>query len=200
MDGIEAIIFDLGRVLVEIDNERLVRNLSRGDSDIDPNSLMQLVEDDELTLQFDTGKLTPEQFYGAVCAKTGIQIGYGDFLTGYCDIFKQMFGVDYLIHQLKDKYTIGLLSNTNTLHYNFIAGHFSYVDQIKNPTLSYKVGLTKPDIKIYEEAAKNVDTEIGKCLFIDDRAANVEGALSAGMQAIHFLDVESLRMSLEPLL
>lgn len=200
MEDIEAIIFDLGRVLVDIDNDRLVRNLSRRDSEIDANALLSLVEEDELTVQFDTGKLTPEQFYGAVCSEKGIQIGYGDFLTGYCDIFKPMFGIDYLIHQLKDKYTIGLLSNTNTLHYNFITGHFPYVDAIKKPTLSYKLGIMKPDEKIYQTAAENVGVDISKCLFIDDRQPNVDGAVSAGMQAFVFEGVDQLRKQLEPLL
>jgi FMN phosphatase YigB (HAD superfamily) len=39
-----------------------------------------------------------------------------------------------------------------------------------------------------------------RCLLIDDTKANVDGAIVAGMQAVHYSGVESLRATLSPVL
>ncbi len=60
-------------------------------------------------------------------------------------------------------------------------------------TVSGEVRLIKPQREIYELHARNFGLEPAATLFIDDSAANVQGAIDAGWQAIHFTGAQKLR-------
>ena len=64
-------------------------------------------------------------------------------------------------------------------------------------TVSGVVGLLKPDIAIYRHHATTFDLDPPHCLFIDDSIKNVEGAINAGWQAVHFKNAETLKDDLE---
>lgn len=49
------------------------------------------------------------------------------------------------------------------------------------------VGLRKPDPAIYLHSANLLGVAPGECLFVDDRLANVDGAVATGMAGLHFL-------------
>ncbi|QFI65423.1 HAD family hydrolase [Sinorhizobium alkalisoli] len=63
-------------------------------------------------------------------------------------------------------------------------------------TVSGDVGLIKPDIEIYRTHAQTFGLDPAATLFIDDSMANVEGARTAGWQAVHFADAQKLRADL----
>lgn len=54
---------------------------------------------------------------------------------------------------------------------------------IDEAVFSCSVGVMKPDRRIYEIAAERLGVPIKECVFIDDRAEFVEGAVAAGMAA-----------------
>ncbi|MFI1726710.1 HAD family hydrolase [Streptomyces sp. NPDC020489] len=53
---------------------------------------------------------------------------------------------------------------------------------------SCKVGVRKPDPRIFDLAAKTAEAEPGDCVLIDDLAENCEAARSRGWQTVHFRD------------
>jgi putative hydrolase of the HAD superfamily len=55
-------------------------------------------------------------------------------------------------------------------------------------TLSFDLGVVKPDPAIYEQCLDGIGTPPERTLFLDDRMANVQGAEVLGMRAIQFLD------------
>ncbi|WP_432119786.1 HAD family hydrolase [Streptomyces sp. bgisy032] len=58
---------------------------------------------------------------------------------------------------------------------------------------SARVGVVKPDREIYEIAAARAETDIERCLFIDDRLENIEAAVALGMTGLHYRDPADLR-------
>jgi HAD superfamily hydrolase (TIGR01509 family) len=52
--------------------------------------------------------------------------------------------------------------------------------------VSCRMGVRKPDVAIYARAAATLGVAPGRCLFVDDREKNCEGARAAGMQAVRF--------------
>ncbi|WP_218511202.1 HAD family phosphatase [Variovorax sp. dw_308] len=62
---------------------------------------------------------------------------------------------------------------------------------------SAMVGATKPDAAAYLRSIERFGVQPGSVLFIDDVAANVEGAVRAGLQAFLFVDAERLEQELE---
>ncbi|MEU0544915.1 HAD-IA family hydrolase [Nocardia sp. NPDC005978] len=61
---------------------------------------------------------------------------------------------------------------------------------------SARVGLTKPDPRLYLLATERLAVPPRRCLFVDDTEANVAAARSVGMTAVHYRDVEDLRGAL----
>jgi putative hydrolase of the HAD superfamily len=57
---------------------------------------------------------------------------------------------------------------------------------------SARVGVAKPDRRIYEIAAEVAGAAPERCLFVDDRLENVEAARSLGMTGVHYRAVADL--------
>ena len=73
---------------------------------------------------------------------------------------------------------------------------FPFLDMPRGVTVSGEIGLIKPDLAIYERHRRDFDLSPGHTLFIDDAAANVEGARLAGWNAVQFTDPEKLKADL----
>ncbi|MEU8700426.1 HAD-IA family hydrolase [Streptomyces sp. NPDC048680] len=58
---------------------------------------------------------------------------------------------------------------------------------------SARVGVAKPDRKIYEIAAAQAGVDMSRCLFVDDRLENVEAAVGLGMTGVHYRGPADLR-------
>ncbi|MFF0816521.1 HAD-IA family hydrolase [Rhodococcus sp. NPDC003318] len=64
-------------------------------------------------------------------------------------------------------------------------GDGRFVDEV---VLSGDVGVAKPDSRIYRHAAAQLDLDPGQCVFVDDLAVNVRGAVAVGMVGVHHTD------------
>ncbi|GGT25728.1 HAD family hydrolase [Streptomyces chromofuscus] len=65
---------------------------------------------------------------------------------------------------------------------------------------SARVGLVKPNPRIYRIAADLAGVPLDRCLFVDDTLENVETAAALGMSVVHFREPDDLRRALAPLL
>jgi epoxide hydrolase-like predicted phosphatase len=84
-----------------------------------------------------------------------------------------------------------VLSNTNQPHEDVLIelGWYSYFDKIY---LSHKVGLRKPDSKIYELILRENNLKGEECIYIDDLAENLTPANQLGMKTILAVDEEQV--------
>ncbi|MGY4986929.1 HAD family hydrolase [Streptomyces nigrescens] len=58
---------------------------------------------------------------------------------------------------------------------------------------SARVGVAKPDRKIYEIAAEQAGVAMDRCLFVDDRLENIQAAVGLGMTGVHYREPADLR-------
>jgi glucose-1-phosphatase len=194
---IEAVIFDLGRVLVDIDTSRGIfrffSQLLAGDDWLVMHKLMH----HKVIREYNTGRLSSQGFYKRVRGEFSLDLDFDTFSRLWCDIFLPMPGMEGLVYDLKDKTALGLLSDTDPLHWNHLRSTYPHVAAIDKPTLSYEIGFGKPDKQCYLAAAANTGRPPEKCLFIDDLPANVEGAITAGMKSVQFQSADQIRRALE---
>jgi 2-haloacid dehalogenase len=73
---------------------------------------------------------------------------------------------------------------------------FEFLDVFEDIIVSGDEGVAKPDPKIFEILRQRVDHNLGACIFIDDSMANVAAAREAGLNAILFTDTGHLREDL----
>lgn len=195
---INAVIFDLGRVLVDIKfTAESLSFFGVNPKDTNMEKILDAAFKNELFRQFNTGKLTPKEFYYAFTKQHHFTMDFETFKQKWCSIFTPVEGMEELFLQVQKNYQVGLLSDTDPLHWNYCLEHFPFLRSIPRPTLSFEIGVLKPNPLCYQKAAQNVGFPPEECLFIDDRPVNIEGAQKAGMQGIIFKDAKQLRAELK---
>ena len=99
-----------------------------------------------------------------------------------------------LLEELQGKFVLAMLVNTELgVHdeWDKIYDHKKYFDVIID---SSKVGLVKPDPKIYHLALSKLGVKNSEVLFIDDSKVNILGAQKIGIETVYFKDpVESIK-------
>jgi putative hydrolase of the HAD superfamily len=66
--------------------------------------------------------------------------------------------------------------------------------------ISGEVGMRKPEPEIYRLVAERLGVAPEECVFVDDIAANIKGAVAVGMVGVHHTDVDATLAELEVLL
>jgi putative hydrolase of the HAD superfamily len=61
---------------------------------------------------------------------------------------------------------------------------------------SSRLGMVKPERAVFDAAVDRIQRRPGEVVLIDDRPANVEGAIRAGLRAVLFTSAEQLRSEL----
>ncbi|ONK13067.1 HAD family hydrolase [Streptomyces sp. MP131-18] len=64
---------------------------------------------------------------------------------------------------------------------------------------SSRIGVAKPDPRVYRLAAERAGAEVTRCLFVDDTEGHVAAAREVGMTGLHYRRVAQLREALHPL-
>lgn len=193
---IKAIIFDLGRVLVDVD---LSKGIFKYAQQANPKSEEQILDTlmrDSFYQDYACGKFNAEQFQREFCRRLNLDFDFEAFKQEWNGVFKTIPGMEALVAKLSENYKIGLLSDIGPLHWGHLKKTLPVLKQIEKPVLSYQIGLLKPEKAAYLKAAESVQTTPQSCLFIDDREVNVQGAKSAGMQSIGFSGIEQLYQDL----
>lgn len=149
-----------------------------------------------LVNKHDSGLISMQKFYSGLANLAGIDYGSA---SGLNTNQPNRPLLDYIRRGLKSKYKIGVLSNSGDDYINQMLSSED-VELFDDIILSYRLGIIKPDRKIFEVAAENLGVLTGESVFIDDSPSHCEGARRAGMQAILYGDFEQMKAELEQIL
>ncbi len=197
MQTIRAVIFDLGRVLVDVRfNRESLTFFGVKDDDGDMEKILTAAFSNPLFRDYNMGRISTEAFYQAYCQQHRLQLDFETFKEKWCSVFAPIEGMENLFVRIKTHYSVGLLSDTDPLHWQYCRQHFPFLQSIKHPTLSYEIGALKPAPVCYLKAAENTGFAPDQCLFIDDRPINVQGAQRVGMAGIVFENALQLENAL----
>jgi putative hydrolase of the HAD superfamily len=198
---IEVIFFDLGNVILPFNNYQIAEKLCRScqkEEFQEPGRIFSYLFDLEngVINDFDSGRVSPSEFFQSIKKYLGLSIAFEKFVPIWTDIFTEDREVSEIIRSLKGKCRLGLLSNTDPLHFRYIVSTFPIVSTFEKWILSYEVGFRKPDARIFQRAIEWASVEPQKILFIDDTKGHVEAAISLGMQGVHFHSSQQLKEEL----
>jgi HAD superfamily hydrolase (TIGR01509 family) len=196
---IDAIFFDLGKVIVDFDYFVGASALLK----ITPLSISEIVEilsDAALINEFETGSLSVMEYYHRASERLRIRVP----LEAFQELWGSMFLPNPLVSEalliaLKKKHRLFLLSNTNEIHFRYVAERYPLLRHIEERILSFQVGCMKPDRKIFELAIRRAGVLPQEILFTDDRLDNIEAARACGIKAIQFSSEAQLIKDLQKL-
>lgn len=190
---VEAVVFDVGRVLVQWDMRALFGKLI-GDSERLDWFLANVITD-EWHFEHDAGR-----DLGEMVAARKIEFpGHDALLDAYATRFGETLpgsvpGTHEIVRELSAQ-GIPLFAITNfasPFWRDYRAGEPLF-DLFAEIVVSGDEKIVKPDARIFELAACRFGHEPGTMLFIDDNAANIAAAARLGWQVHHFHDAEALR-------
>ena len=195
----DAAIFDLGGVMTE--------PLFRGRQDVDPEYLNLVAfflgefrdhyhlptGAHDLHL-LETGKISDDEFFDRMCARyaeagnppvdarTAQKVTFGRGMVASSAMADA-------VRQVKEAgYKTALLTNISRDGEALWRGLIPVEDLFDVVIDSSKVGLRKPDPRIYELTCERLGVSADRCMFIDDLACNIEAASALGMHTIQCLD------------
>ncbi len=195
---IEAIIFDLGNVLVDFDHTIAAKKISKFTTK-SPQEIFNLFFDSELTGLFEEGKISPLEFFLKVKKMLNLKLDYEQFLSIWNEIFfltEKNQAVYNLAKNLRNHYKIVLLSNINILHFDYLKKNFSVFDVFHHIITSFELGFRKPHPFIYQKTFNIIETLPHNIFYTDDRFELVESACRLGIHGFTFEGIEQLKKDL----
>jgi putative hydrolase of the HAD superfamily len=198
---INVILYDLGNVILPFNHFQIAEKLSRfarRKEFQDPSRVFSYLFDFEkgAVNGYEVGKVSSPQFFQSLRKFLQLSLSFEDFIPIWNDIFTENQEISQTILSQKGRRRLGLLSNTNPLHFDYILSKFPIIRVFDQWILSHEVGFKKPAVEIYQKAIEWASVEPRKILFIDDVKKHVEVAISLGMQGVHFISAEQLREEL----
>lgn len=200
--SIQVIFFDLGNVILPFNHFPIAEKLSRFSQQKefrDPQRTFSYLFDlqEGVINPFDRGEVAPEVFFQSLKETLKLSLSFEAFVPIWDEIFTEDLEVSGIIRSLKERWRLGLLSNTDPLHFNYILSAFPIVRLLDKWILSYEVGFKKPDLRIFQKAIAWASVEPEKILFVDDTKGHVDAAAALGIQGIHFTSGRQLKEELK---
>ena len=197
---IGTIVFDIGNVLIRFDWEGYIRRVLD-----DPDAIAE-AEDaiwgHGLWVELDRGVMSDEEILEGFIAHAPSREREIRLLwdrIGEC-VHKLDYAIPW-IQNLKDAgRRVLYLSNYSRRIRDANPGALDFLPLMDGGVFSCDVGLIKPDRAIYAKLCETCGLTPSECLFIDDVAENVKGALDYGFQAFRFQSCEQARARIEDLL
>jgi FMN phosphatase YigB (HAD superfamily) len=191
LKNIRHIILDLGGVILNLDYKRTEKAFTDlGITDF-AGKYSQLQQTD-LFDRLETGHLSRLDFVSAIKEMAGKDIASDDIIAAWNAMLLDLpLRRLQILQQLQLHFDTFLLSNTNEIHeeafnkiLKSVAGFESLAVFFDKVYFSHRVGLRKPDRKIFELILDQNSLDPAKTLFIDDSPQHIESAKSIGIQTI----------------
>lgn len=198
---IEAIVFDLGGVLVEVDIRRAWRHWATIAGQ-PVETIAARWKQDPAYWAHERGELDDRGFFAHVGKTLQLDIDETEFLAGWNAVLGEPLpGIEPIVRDLARQFPLYVFSNTNPAHiahftprYRKLFAHFRQV------VTSCAMGARKPEREAFLRLTKTIGKEPAQIAFLDDLEENVAGALAAGLQAFRATTPAQIRAIAENLL
>jgi glucose-1-phosphatase len=198
---IRAIIFDVGRVLVRLDPDRLQKSLAHG-LPLSPIEMWRAIEKDPLWKDWQEGRVSAGDWHLYLCKRFSMTLSFDQFVDAWNSTLDPTpIHPDGFFAKLSKNHCLGLLSNTDPIHVSHLERTYSFYAYFPEPVRTYScvVGACKPDPLVFQHALKSCKVKADQAVYIDDILAFVEAAQALGMHGIVFTNPGQLRANLEQL-
>ncbi len=188
---IRTIIFDLGGVIITLDQPQAVRRfveigLKDAEKRLDPYTQSGMFGD------LECGRISAEEFRQEFSRLAGKEVTYEECRCGWLGYAKEVprRNLEALRRLREEGYRLVLLSNTNPYMMSWVNspdfdgnGH-SIEDYMDACYLSYQLGCMKPDERFFRKVIQAEQTPPSEMLFLDDGPRNIEAAEKLGIHTI----------------
>jgi len=199
LEGIDTIIFDLGMVIIDLDQKATTIAFKQLFGERYDES-MRILNEKLHFEDYETGQISSKLFVDQIQEQLGESLQEAKITSAWNAMLKTIPDRRFrILKAAKARFRTFCLSNTNELHINFIYDYLRKEKQLANLDdyfekvyLSHEVQMRKPNPEIFEFVLKQNQLDAAKTLFIDDTAGHLRGAEELGLRTYHLQAPETL--------
>ncbi|MGO9203814.1 MAG: HAD family hydrolase [Limisphaerales bacterium] len=181
---VKAVVFDLGRVLVDFDYMIAARRIA-AHSKMSPEGLIAVLVRSPVFTQYERGRVTRREVFDEICRASGFNGSIEEFSVFFSDIFAEIKPMVGLHAQLRERgLATYVFSNTNDLAVEHIRRAFPFFSNFDGYVFSYEHGILKPEAGLYEVLERQSGRRAAEVLYLDDRPENTEAGAARGWKVI----------------
>jgi putative hydrolase of the HAD superfamily len=163
-----VIVFDLGNVLIPFNYNLVIERFNKVKPGLGNKFLDYYKTNYSVHRKFEKGEISQDEFINQMLEVLENKVDKKKFVNDYSKIFTVNEDVASLLPELKKKYMLVLLSNTDSIHKEYGWKDFAFLKYFDKLILSYEVHAVKPEEKIYKSVQSFTKKPPGEHLFIDD--------------------------------
>lgn len=195
---VRVLLFDLGRVLIEVDPQRSYDYWARA-AGVDPEVLRGRTVSEEDFRRHERGEISESAFFDALRARLCLPIDDAALAAGWnARLGGEIRAARIQLERAAALLPVYLFSNSNRTHREcWVARHARMLAIFAGSFVSCDIGRRKPEPQAYRDVAELIGCAPGQILFFDDLLENVEGARLAGMQAVRVREPADIARALD---
>ena len=184
---IRNVIFDFGQVLVHFEPEYMVRQYVTDDDDV--KLLSEVIFDRLYWDRLDLGTITDEETIKLCRERLPERLwdSAEKIHMNWIYNIPEIDGMKDLIKYIKERYGVGVFVLSNISHYFADNSHNIDILRLSDGSVfSARLGITKPDHRIFDHICKKYGLNPAETLFVDDSEKNIKASISFGLQGYLF--------------
>jgi FMN phosphatase YigB (HAD superfamily) len=181
---IQAVVYDFGNVLVEIDFRRVTDTWARH-AGMDPEALHKRFHHGPAYQAYERNEIDAAGYFESL-RREGLVLTDEQFTEGWNAVMgEEIAPTVALVKRLAPRVPQYLLSNTNRVHFDYARARYAEaLAPLHRLFLSHEMRLRKPERAIFDQVAREIGVPASRILFFDDLEQNVEAARASGMDAV----------------
>jgi FMN phosphatase YigB (HAD superfamily) len=178
----DAVVFDLGGVLIEIDFLRVLKRWA-AHAGCDVKAIANRFTFDHHYEKHERGEYRAAEYFASLRDSLGININDAQFLKGWNEVFvREVPNIRQIVERYAALYPVYVFSNSNEIHKaTWMARYPDLLKPFEHVFVSSDMGKRKPEVDAYRQVAAAIGAEPQRILFFDDSEQNIEGARQAGL-------------------
>ena len=192
--NVKNIIFDLGGVIIRLDQPRTDRALAEL-AGISPEDFRALAAEKQPFFQaFERGEIEDNTFLQELQQLLQTSASIQTLQNAWNEMLLDLplENIDTL-KKLDGQYRLFMLSNTNEIHIaevhkrlKAVSGLDDFSSLFKEVFYSQRIGARKPEEKAFQLIMEKHGLSAAETLFVDDNQENIKGAAGLGLQTWHY--------------
>lgn len=197
---LEAVIFDLGGVLIDWNPRHLYRGLFEGDE-----AAMERFLAEVTTQAWNAEQDAGRSWQDAVDLLVAEHPDRRDLIVAYRERWTEMLAgpiagtVEVLADLRRAGVRLAAVTNWSAETFPVARRRYPFLGWFETIVVSGEEGIVKPDPGIFRLVLERTGWRAGETVFVDDSPANVAAAAALGFEAVRFRDPGTLRAELEAL-
>jgi glucose-1-phosphatase len=201
LDSADALLFDLGGVIIEIDFNRAFARWA-AHSNYRLETIKARFSFDSFYQRHERGEIGASEYFDSLRASLGIDISDTQFVDGWNAIYvREVPGIAALLQRAKEKMPLYAFTNSNPTHQHVWSKRFAAVLGLFHTVfVSSELGKRKPEPGAFHAIAETMGVKLQRIVFFDDSLENVEGARAIGLRAVYVRSIADIEGSLQEII